>query len=480
MWTSDGMGNLTGYAGFSGARFGSVCRWLRTGALSFVVTACAASAQSVKPSSVVAPVCGPLTWGTQQLLSTREGQWAYSEAAQGIATPNGITLLGWPALAWSTHDRFAPANPKTRADSAAILRNLRVIGFSLDSQRRAESIAPPPGVKRMVWPRAVTGADGVADLVWGTPADTDSTPDGVITTMWHARFRSGIWSVPTKVLSADRLQWGLSSRSTLVSVGGQLHAVVPFYDHPGSRGIAYARLIGGQWRTTKSPVSGLPQHPSVVVVAPDTIVVTYSATDLSSKERNGSHVFAIRTAIRDTAWPRARMVHWSGTDGVVWPEVFQLGRIEPTLQSSRALAVVWGDVGESSRGVRRLRLALSLDGGLSWSARDSLPTPNGIVALSAHSDGRGSVHVVYQEASSAGPSGGDGPLSYTRWASGSWQPAQLLPFDISRSAPQLSRLRADTILLTWGVGRPAQPGPGAPIAPVTAFALAPPGCPPRR
>jgi hypothetical protein len=413
-------------------------------------------------------------WELPQILEAPDGRPAYVESPNALSTRSGILLLGVPAFLWAERDAFDPAPTSNGLDTVAYLTRLRanhgLIGFVFGPKRTATPVrAPFAGLMRRLV--AVLGPDGTIHTAWFAPpsGSNDSDIDGVV---WYAERHNDQWTEPTIVFSADRLDWSGERVALLVSHPSEIHLVVSFR-RGQTAGVAYIRRINGRWKTTETPLRGLPSQASAQLIGNDSLAVAFAAIGAPNvRVRNGQHIYMIRAALSDTVWPGPTLVDWSGLDAIRW---LRLHRVPSPVSRSTALALVWNRIPRESRASADTIFAmLSEDGGVTWNKRDQLPLSFKVATLTQDRDTRGSVHIAIT--SLGGSNLENTHMYHAALTNGKWTDIDSVRTGSVASEPTLSAIEPDTLLLVWGNTRPADKKLSGVIAPVSKYAAFTKGC----
>jgi hypothetical protein len=415
-------------------------------------------------------------WQAPRVLEVADGRPAYVEAPVAMPTQRGILLLGVPAFIWAEREAFDPFPSPSALDTAAYLARLRgnigFVGFVLGPERTATPVMPPsaPAGRRLV---AAPGADGAIHVVWFAPPPGSTDPDAE-GSVWYAERRGDQWTVPTRVFSADRLDWSGLKASLLIRNTTDVHLVVSYYRDSVS-GIAYIRRTNGQWKTTETPIGGLPAQATVQVFGTDSLAIAFARIGAPGvRVRNGQHLFLIRAALSDTVWPTPTLVHYSGLDSIRWIGLYGT---PSTHGISQGLTLVWNQISQGSRNSADTVYAMaSADAGVTWHSPQMLPLPFEVSTLSQARDTRGNVHVVLT--SFSGVLGAPAAQMYhAALRNGQWSGLDSVRPGSIDVPPTLSSIGPDTLLVVWGNARPAGGNlPGA-IAPVSKYATFVSACP---
>lgn len=416
-------------------------------------------------------------WQLPRVLEAPDGRPAYVESPNAVSTQSGILLLGVPAFLWAERDAFDPAPTSNGLDTAAYLTRLRanhgLIGFVLGPKRTATAVrAPSAGVMRRLV--AVPGPDGTIHTAWFAPPSGSNDPDidGIV---WYAERHNDQWTEPTIVFSADRLDWSGERVALLVSRPSEVHLVVSF--RRGQKaGIAYIRRINGRWKTTETPLRGLPSQATAQLIRNDSLAVAFAAIGAPDvRVRNGQHIYMIRAALSDTVWPGPTLVGWSGLDAIRW---LRLHVVPSAFARSTALALVWNRIPRERRASADTIFAmLSEDGGVTWNEPDQLPLSFRVANLTQDRDTRGSVHIAITTL--GGSNGENTQIYHAALRNGQWTDLDSVRTGSVASGPTLSAIEPDTLLLVWGIARPADKRLPGVIAPVSKYAALTRGCPRR-
>jgi hypothetical protein len=415
-------------------------------------------------------------WQAPRVLEAADGRPAYVEAPVAASTRGGVLLLGAPAFLWAERDAFDPFPSKSARDTAAYIARLRknigFIGFVLGPQRTATPVRPPSErpMRRLL---AVQGADGTIHLAWFAPPPGSTEPDAE-GSVWYAERHGDQWTVPTMVFSADHLDWSGLKAALLIRNTSDVHILVP-YSRAQDSGIAYIRRTAGRWTTTVTPLRGLPSQATAQFIGNDSLAVAFAGIGAPGvRVRNGQHVFLIRAAISDTAWPTPALINYSGLDGVRWLGMYGASS---TNRMSRQLTLVWNRTSQASRSSADTVYAMiSEDAGVTWHSPQMLPLPFKVSTLSQAPDAKGNVHLVLT--SSSGVLGAPAAQMYhAALRNGQWNGLDSVRPGSIDVPPTLSSIGPDTLLVVWGNARPAGGNlPGA-IAPVSKYATFVSACP---
>lgn len=425
-------------------------------AVALFLTGCGEGGQPGLPLRTLTggPRCDVSPWSEPRPLVTRDGRPAYVETPQILSTPSGTVLLGTPTMVWATPDRFDPA-PRSIAPTAAVSEDgRRFFGLRLHPDGTVDPVPAPAAAHRFVAPRGVVSPDGTIRSVWASVgADMPATRE-TPSELHSADIRAGGPDSVRRVFTADVIRWFSGLQPLVVGHRNDLHFVASFDVTNRGRGIAYIRSEGDRWVSQPHLLPGFPATPELLVTETDSVLVAYTATDLASGTRNGTHLWLVRAAITDSVWPRASLVRHSGLNGVGDPRLLRLGPGQ--------LALLWTAFPPTLRR-DSLFVTTSLDDGRTWSPPVSMRAAGGIGSISALADRYGTIHVIYR---SLPPNAvlGDGPIHHAVWTGGQWAYDEELPFGNAESIPQVAQTRGDTLLLIWGVARRSRGGRAAPVA----------------
>jgi hypothetical protein len=415
-------------------------------------------------------------WKAPRVLEAVDGRPAYVEAPVAVPTKGGLLLLGVPAWLWAERDAFDPFPSKSAPDTAAYVARLRknigFIGFVLGRERTATPVRPPSArsMRRLL---AVPGADGAIHVAWFAPPPGSTDPDAE-GSVWYAERHGDQWTVPTMVFSADHLDWSGLKAALLIRNTSDVHILVP-YSRAQDSGIAYIRRTGGRWTTTVTPLRGLPSRATAQFIGNDSLAVAFAGIGAPGvRVRNGQHVFLIRAAISDTGWPTPALINYSGLDGVRWLGMYGASS---TNRVSRQLTLVWNRTSQASRSSADTVYAMiSEDAGVTWHSPQMLPLPFKVSTLSQARDAKGNVHLVLT--SSSGVLGAPAAQMYhASLSDGHWSGLDSVSAGSVDSAPTISSIGPDTLLVAWGNARPADRSKSGVIAPVSKYATFVSACP---
>lgn len=403
-------------------------------------------------------------WAPSRTLEVDDGRPAYVEAPKAIGETRGILLLGAPAFQWAARDSFDPP-PSSRLDTAAYVERLRrnhgLLGFIVDSRGLAtpEKLPGSTPMRRVVGERDLNNRVHVA---WYGPP-RESSDDDVEGTVWYSERGSDGWSAPLKLFSADRLDWSGQKPVMLTSGDSDVHLFATF-NRGQKSGIAYVRRISGVWTTTEVPLRGLPSQAAGVLVGTDSIVVVFAGIGVPGvKTVNGQHLFEVRAARTDMAWPQPRLVHWSGLDAVRWTKLYTLAQ-SPT---SQRLVLLWARIPrEREAAVDTVFTMLSDDAGVTWVPGSKLSLPFALASLTQDIDTSRRIHIIATTANTgmSGVAMYHAVFDQNRWSS-------LLPIHSGTiaSRPAISALGSDSLLLVWGETHPANSGATTALAPASKY-----------
>ena len=413
-----------------------------------------------------------MRWDAPRLLEVAGGRPAYVESPAAVPTKGGVLLFGVPSFIWAERNAFDPFPSASALDTAAYIarlqRNIGYIGFVLQRDHTATGVRPPAvgPLRRLV---AVSSADGTTHVAGFAPPPGSNDPDAQ-GSIWYTEYHAGKWTVPTMVYSADRLGWSGLKAPLLIGKTSDLHMVVD-YARGQSGGIAYIRRINGRWTTTETVLGGLPSQATAQLIGRDSVAVAFAGIGAPGvRERNGQHVFVIRAAIADTVWPTPTLVHYSGLE-----RVWSLGMhaLSSTHGTSSALALVWVRQTQSSpRTADSVYAMISEDAGVTWRSPQILALSFKAEFFSQARDARGNVHVVVTSSDVLGAT--NARMYHAALINGRWTSVDSLP-DTVASAPTLSSIGRDSLLLVYGEARPAdltRPGVIAPVSKYTTLVSA--------
>jgi hypothetical protein len=434
--------------------------------------------------SLTASACGPYLhtpcaehWQPSQVLETSDGRPVFVEAPEITPAPEGVLLLGTPALAWAQPNAFDPPPGPTSSDTAAYFNRFRAnfenVGFALGPDFRANPVKPPSPIRAGLMRRfTVESGDGQIHVVWFSPAHGSIDPDSADGEIWYAELRKGKWTSPRLVYSADGLSWGWERTLLLVRNNSDIHLLVP-YEHNHRGGIAYIRRINGLWTTLEMPLSGLPSEPTLQFIGHDSLVIAFLRIGAPGvRGQNGQHVFLIRASVHDTIWPSATLVHFSGLGAARWLRMYDFH----TDRHLHLMTLVWNRVAARSESASDSVYAMTSDNeGLTWQPPRVLPLPFAVANFTQASDSEGNVHIV-----ATALKGGLGATRRTIYhavlANGNWTDLDSLRDSVT-TAPSLSAIGPRALLLIWGSPRPAGGRSPDAIAPVSKYTTLVRTCP---
>lgn len=406
------------------------------------------------------------TWETPRPLVGTEGRPAYVEAPSVLRTPQGLLLVGTPSLIWYREGAFVPPVPTTPTDTAAFVAALRRNVGLFGVRFRPKEVHTP------LYPPVLTGAashvvgavtrDGTMHAVW---LQEDVLKDHPRATLWYASLRGNVWSAPQALFSADQLYWRPGTGALLAN-GNTVHVVGSYYRADSGGGVVHARRVASQWRVRTKSIPALPNYTTAAPIGHDSVLIVFSAGDVHAGVRNGSHLFAIRTGPRDTVLGEPVRVQWSGLGSASWPALNVLG--DWGARAGR-LSLTWAVVGAGGSAADSLFGMTTSDGGRTWSTRISGALPPQVALLTVASDTRGNSHVAILANGDNERAAGRG-LWYTKREPDRWQTLTRLNFGEVGSAPTLSRVGTDTLMLSWGRPIPATKG-GGQVAPAGMYAM---------
>ena len=395
-------------------------------------------------------------WSQPEPLRNAEGRLVY--VAEPITSPGDTAAIavGIPALILASTDTSTRASSPPFWNPAALLghwrRNRYLLGV-LATPSGAITPLRAPGIvtPRMQSPRPVVDESGVVHLVWAE-TDKETSQAARATTLWHSVLKSGSWSRPELIATADNLYWSSYSGAVLVS-GRDLLVLVLVQNQESGMAVLLLRRSAKGWSPIGSPLEGLPSQLTAVVTRDSSIVATYAATDPRAGVRNGTHVYAIRAKLKEGnyAWDSPGRIAWSGVNAARYPFLSRL--VDPS-GTTETLVLVWG---LATRGVLidTLRAAVSADGGGAWRDGGSLRTPRSLYLQGTASST--SVHLItVSDASEQGRS------LHAIWHPQGWKPISASPVGRVRNRPSVVFLN-DQLLLFWA----DQPSSGPSNVPIT-------------
>jgi hypothetical protein len=414
-------------------------------------------------------------WGEPRVLITADRRHAYVEAASAVTIDAGVLLIGRPSFLWATPHGFDPPPGPGTADTAAYLVRLRenhgLLGVVLRADGKVTSVRFAESPRPMIRPRAARDGDGVVHLVWSQPTAGREADLSEARELWHSELRGAAWTTPSKLFEADLLRW-TNDDATLLTTGTDVHIVVPYFRENSGAGIAYVRRLDGRWSVTAPRIPGLPWQATAQLSGPDSLVLAFVASDTRAGVPNGSHVFVTKMSARDSAWPVARRVQWSGLSGARSPKLFRVASADG---SRNQLLLLWAHVPRGVVSMDTLYAMLSADDGSIWSVPTAFALPGGASTLAIERGSPGTIHIigVLGDIGSARST-----LFSTSWHHGRWREADSLPVGAIASIPTISIVGRDTLLLLWGREKQASLDKSSAVAPVGMYAIGAHKCTP--
>jgi hypothetical protein len=411
-----------------------------------------------------------LRWQPTRALIASNERPAYVEDPAAVSTSEGLLLLGSPAFVWADQRAFdAPPNARA-SDTAAyyrrLLANHGLSGFTLRPSRMAQPVRLPAGAS-LRKPVALRDSEETVHLVWlGPPLESpEATENG---TMWYARFRRGRWDTPQVIFKADRINSGDQRPFVLLRGANEAHVLIS-YRTGSTYGIAHLTGHNGRWAMASSEERGLPSQVTAQFIGRDSLAIAFAGVGAPGvRIRNGRHVYLLRIATTDTLWPKPQLVHWAAIDNVRWTTLY---RTSSSVATADELALIWTKLRDArARTADTVFAMTSKDAGVTWTEPKALAVEFDIADLTQTQTGDGVVHLVMSSSPRA-DSLGRPVMHHVMLQHGMWGSVRAAPNGNPASAPRLSLVGRDSLLLVWGEGRAASAERPDAIAPVSRYAL---------
>lgn len=267
----------------------------------------------------------------------------------------GTLVVGSPVLNWPPLGRDA----------------FEIVGVVLNRAGTTDTVLRPKGITRLQGPRLLSQTRGVAEIVWGTSADTTITGRRLMDTLWYATFDGRSWSQPQRLMHGHKLLWDSFAPAVMSAAGQTLVAVTGPYspDSSNIQRLWISRLASGEWETV-SPVEarGFMALQQVRMVSADSgaIVLVYSGfTYTPSGSGRRAYVNVIRSTDDGRTWspPQTVSLAPDATMAV-------LGGLHRRQDGS--LHLFWHAQQDGTFGSKAVYHDVSRDGGSTWLRSDTL------------------------------------------------------------------------------------------------------------
>lgn len=388
------------------------------------------------------------SWGAPRHLLATDRRPAYVESPSVVPTSRGRLLLGSPALIWHSADAFAPTPPRSSADSEAyaetLRRNFALFGVRFAMGDVASPVSAPTIQSAATHVVGAVTSDGTIHAVW-LQTDPGASRDHPRSALMHAAMHGHKWTAPRALYAAQQIYWATGT-GALVTHGNSVHVVASYYRPDSGGGVVHVQGIDDSWRVATRSIPALPNYTTASALGHDSLLIVFSAGDVKSGVRNGSHLFALRTGPRDTVLGEPTRIQWSGLGAASWPQLVDKGAYGVT---PGRVSLTWGVLGAESGASDSLFLMVTRDGGRTWSGEAGLRLPSRASHIASVSDAHGIVHVVVLAQAGNEPASGRA-LWYTRHGLKDWQSLVRLDVGEIGSSPTLSRLGVDTLMMSWG------------------------------
>lgn len=383
---------------------------------SALIAACGVCTAWNTTSASKQPQCGKGHWATALPLQSAPDS-RIDHASVGVGQKLTV-VVGSPDLMFR-HDTLSA---RGNVANGAWLRVLSQNGTRLGS---------PNGSFVYAYPRAAVDSHNQVHVVWGEPdvaadrSKIETLSDFRITSLWHAAWRNGVWSTPTRIYVGRRIGWDPSQSSSLVAdTEGGIHLAVPV-DATGPEGlIAYLHSDSVGWS-------------SHAVIAPSDVIYA----DLVPLPRHHVALAYVSAAgaMRAGTSESEMFVTSSVDDGISWspPKMAtedQVPAYEPRMVADNfhRVHMVWIQHDRGGSMTTGLWYRRSSDGGHTWTDGVRLPLAAKVRSVSLATDKCGVLHVAVQSQTSTGPR-----VGYTQVVRGAWTPL-VQPFpETVNGAPHL-------------------------------------------
>ena len=375
---------------------------------------------------------------TDRGARTARGQPVYVEQPAALALPAGLALFGSPSFVWQDSAVFASIDSAGHRPDAG---DFALAGLLLDSAMTPRPMPLPPGVARMLAPRVLPGPRGVADVYWGTAADTATGPEPSATEIWHATFDGRAWSTPDQVFRAASMTWTVTAPT--VVVGGAPTIAVPAtaqVDGVDHDGVAIIRRAGGAWAVSWIDVhSATPNTTALAALGGGRLLLVFVGSLWSPALRVTNAVFAARSSDGGATWTAPTVLLSYGSRMV--------NELQLVAMPSAELHLFWlRRVSPSQMFSDSVQHAVSRDAGATWEFLPGVggvpavaglavaPLPDGAIAVAARS-------VIADS------------LLLAIWDASAWRLPPRGALSAVHSSPRFVGRSADALWLVWGVAR---------------------------
>jgi hypothetical protein len=302
-------------------------------------------------------------------------------------------VLRWPSLALHGSNGLLVGNTVRHFTSDTIpLPAMAIISLS------GTRIPNPPGTFVFLQPKGFFDRSGLYHLFWAEP---DSGPpvtgqDWVYSprkaaSLWTAIFdsRHWTWTAPLLLHEGQHLRWSQHGSANITYSDAGFHIAL-FDNHITKTDLVYLRQDGSTWRKVFYPLHHAAVYPGVAVTGDGaSIFVTYIAPD-STQRRDSNSVYLLRSFDRGEIWLPPLRVQRSGE--------YRAFEAIPLLTSDDStLHLLWAQDVSGDLTPDRVRHVSTTDAGESWSPHSDLYSSGSVYKLQAVMDGRGTIHVTYQD-----------------------------------------------------------------------------------
>lgn len=405
-------------------------RFVLAGACAFLTPLAAGCAQSSKKRSG-ADSCSAV-WSQPRTLVTQDGHYVYVETPVATRLGSSLAFLGTPTIIWSVGGNRPP-----RIRDASQIPPV-VAGVIVDSSGYAHAVAAPDSLSTMLWPRSFARPDGAIDVLWGVPDSPARGTGSAVRSLRFGRFDGRRWSLATDAISTDWLRWEYGVADAAATPAGLLLAAPSTDRAIGRSGILFAKMTSAGWKNTLVATGPLPPGYATLGAAKSTFVIGFIGSVYEAPGALANGVFVVRSTNAGDTWstPLRVSLFPTGSDGHVVKLVMA--------GSETPLHLFWTERSGPRFG-SMIHHAISHDGGASWHTGASLHLPVTTDVLDAVAVGTHEALIVTRD-----PEGGR--VYVASWTS-TWSAVSTPIPDRVLSVPTVSVDGANTVMLTWGVGR---------------------------
>jgi hypothetical protein len=343
-------------------------------------TACALACVALMPG-VLPGQCRPAK-ASDAALRTKDSARVYVESPVILPTRTGLRLFGMPSLRWwKPSSFFLSDNEIARLDSATLSAQVaKLFGYAgADYEARDHSVRllrAPDERARLGRPLvAMTDSDRVATVFFSQSDSADlGRPSGSLRLY---QLKGDAWFGGEEIRIPGTVYWSRES-AVVLAAGNRIIVLATLVERVTGGGIAVATHDRGRWTLHGIPVRGMPYYLTATLVARDTALVIFGATDGSARDSNGSHLFQMRVAVGSGWSSRPERIQWSALNAVV----------RPVLSSRRAgsvreLVLAWGIGERDATNADSLFVASSGNGGGSWRVEAASRTREPLAGLTS-------------------------------------------------------------------------------------------------